>query len=147
MDDKDREIVRLLQTGFPIVPEPFKALGDKLWIDEMAVISRLARLLQKGVIRHLGPFFSGTHLGYSGVLAAMDVEPKKIAQVTEVLSKKSGITHNYLRDGSPNVWFTVIAKNETCLKSLLSSIEKETGIKDVQLFPAKRLFKVRVDLE
>jgi siroheme decarboxylase len=46
----------MLQDAFPLDPEPYRVLGDKLWIDEVTVISRVARLMQDGVIRHMGPF-------------------------------------------------------------------------------------------
>ena len=57
LDEKDREIIQLLQNGFPLNPEPYRVIGDKLWIDEYAVISRVVRLLQGGAIRYIGPFF------------------------------------------------------------------------------------------
>lgn len=147
MDEKDQEIVRLLQEGFPLDPEPFKVIGDKLWIDEMAVISRLVRLHQKGIIRHLGVFLDSGKLGYSGVLAAMQVSPQHLESVCAVLNEIEGVTHNYLRDGEPNLWFTLLSRSREEQQQLIERISKAAGGSRVMLFPSKRLFKVRTDLD
>lgn len=145
MDEKDREIIRILQNGFPLEPEPFKALGDKLWIDETGVISRLARMMQAEMIRYVGPFFDSRQLGYIGTLAAMDVPPERVDDVSAILGEYHEITHNYLRDGSPNVWFTVIAKDEARKQAILDDIKRRGNIGSIRLFQARRLFKVRMD--
>ena len=111
MDEKDHEILQMLQNGFPLVSEPFKAIGDKLWIDEHAVISRIVRLIQNGVIRYVGPFFDSRKLGYKGCLAAIDVPENRIDEVAAVINRFDEVTHNYLRDGSPNMWFTLITNS------------------------------------
>jgi DNA-binding Lrp family transcriptional regulator len=146
MDEKDREIIRLLQNGFPLDPEPFKVIGDKLWIDEMTVISRLARMSQEGIIRRIGTFFDSQKLGYQGVLAAMAVPSDKIASITDSMALIPNITHNYLREGTPNIWFTVVARNQEELTSILEQIKLKSGIQDILLFPSLRQFKVRTDM-
>ncbi|HNW35076.1 MAG TPA: AsnC family transcriptional regulator [Candidatus Ozemobacteraceae bacterium] len=145
MDEKDREIIRLLQNGFPLEAEPFKALGDKLWIDESGVISRLARMMQDEMIRYVGPFFDSRKLGYVGALAAMDVPAERVDEVSAILAEYHEITHNYLRDGSPNIWFTVIAQDESRKNIILNDIKKRGRIESIRLFPARRLFKIRMD--
>ncbi|RCK80854.1 MAG: Heme biosynthesis protein related to NirD and NirG [Candidatus Ozemobacter sibiricus] len=147
MDEKDREIIRLLQGDFPLTPEPYRAIGDKLWLDEMSVISRIANLIQTGVIRHFGPFFDSRKLGYTGALMAMDVPADQIEDVAELVNSYAEITHNYLRDGTPNMWFTVIARDAARRDQILKEIRARSGIRDILMFPARRLFKVRVDLD
>ncbi|HOT28747.1 MAG TPA: AsnC family transcriptional regulator [Candidatus Ozemobacteraceae bacterium] len=145
MDEKDREIIRLLQNGFPLEPEPFKTLGDKLWIDESGVISRLARMMQDEAIRYVGPFFDSRLLGYVGALAAMDVPAERVDEVAAILAEYHEITHNYLRDGTPNVWFTIIARDEARKQAILDDVKRRGNIASIQLFQARRLFKVRMD--
>lgn len=146
MDEKDREIIQLLQNKFPLVPEPYKELGDKLWMDEVSVISRLVKMFQDGSIRHFGPFFDGRTLGYSGCLAAMQVPADELERVASIINKFDGITHNYLRDGEPNLWFTVLAPTEEKRNEIIESIKRDSGIKDIKLFTGKRTFKVRANL-
>ena len=146
MDEKDHEILQMLQNGFPLVSEPFKAIGDKLWIDEHAVISRIVRLVQNGVIRYVGPFFDSRKLGYKGCLAAVNVPEERIDEVAAVINRFDEVTHNYLRDGSPNMWFTLITNSPERQQEILNTIKTETGIKEIMLFSSKKYFKVKVDL-
>lgn len=147
MDDKDQEILRLLQQGLPLVAEPFKAIGDKLWIDEMSVISRLVRMRQEGIIRHIGAFLDSNKLGRKGALVAMQVDESLIDAVAKVIMDFPQITHNYLREGTPNLWFTIIAKDEAERDEILARIQQAAGGAKPRIFKAKRVFKVRVSLE
>lgn len=147
MDDKDREILQMLQGKFPLDSEPYKVIGDKLWMDEVSVISRIARMIESGAIRYLGPFFDSRKLGYKGCLAALNVAEDQIEIVAGVINQFSEITHNYLREGNPNVWFTVIAPSVERRDEILATIKQQTGIKEILVFTSKKLFKVKVDLD
>mgnify|MGYP003319636275 FL=1 len=81
MDDKDREILQMLQGNFPLDSEPYKVIGDKLWIDEHSVISRVVRMLQNGDIRYVGPFFDSRKLGYKGSLLAINAPEDRIDEI------------------------------------------------------------------
>ena len=146
MDEKDHEILQILQNGFPLVSEPYKYIGDKLWIDEHAVISRIVRLLQNGVIRYVGPFFNSRKLGYKGCLAAINVPEDRIDEIANVINRFDEVTHNYLREGTPNMWFTLITKSNEQQQQILNRIKKETGIDEILVFSSKKYFKVKVDL-
>ncbi len=147
MDDKDREILQMLQGRFPLESEPYRVIGDKLWMDEVSVISRIARMYENGAIRYLGPFFDSRKLGYKGCLAAIDAPADRVDAIAAVINGYSEITHNYLREGSPNIWFTVIAPSEERREQILAEIRQKTGVKDILIFASKKLFKVKVDLD
>lgn len=147
MDEKDREIIQMLQSDYPLNSEPYKVMGDKLWMDEVSVISRIARMIQSGTIRHLGPFFDSRKLGYTGCLAAASVAEADIDRVAEVINSYNEITHNYLRGGSPNMWFTIIAISEKRRDEILAAIKKRAGLEEIMIFPSRKLFKVKVDLD
>ena len=146
MDEKDHEILQMLQNRFPLVSEPFKAIGDKIWIDEYAVISRIVRLLQNGVVRYIGPFFDSRKLGYKGCLAAINVAEDRIDEVADAINKYDEVTHNYLREGTPNMWFTLITDSKERQQEIIEQIKKETGIDEILIFTSKKYFKVKVDL-
>ena len=146
MDDKDREILQMLQGNFPLDSEPYKVIGDKLWIDEHSVISRVVRMLQNGDIRYVGPFFDSRKLGYKGSLLAINVPEDRIDEIAEVINQFPEVTHNYLRDGNPNMWFTLITNSPERQTEILEKIKSETGIDKIFSFPSKKYFKVKVDL-
>lgn len=146
MDDKDREILQMLQGNFPLDSEPYKVIGDKLWIDEHSVISRVVRMLQNGDIRYVGPFFDSRKLGYKGSLLAINAPEDRIDEIAEVINQFPEVTHNYLRDGNPNMWFTLITNSPERQTEILEKIKSETGIDKIFSFPSKKYFKVKVDL-
>ena len=146
MDEKDKEIIQMLQAKFPLVTEPYQAIGDKLWMDEVSVISRIARMIESGVIRHVGPFFDSKKLGYKGCLAAVKVPEKDIDKVAQIINSYDEVTHNYLREGDLNMWFTVIASSEGRRDEIILQIKQKSGLK-ICVFPSKRLYKVKVDLD
>jgi hypothetical protein len=45
------------------------------------------------------------------------------------------------------MWFTVIARDAARRDQILKEIRARSGIRDILMFPARRLFKVRVDLD
>lgn len=147
MDDKDREILQMLQGRFPLESEPYKIIGDKLWMDEVSVISRVARMYQSGIIRYIGPFFDSRRLGYQGCLAALNAPEDQIEKVAGVINGFAEVTHNYLRDGKPNIWFTVIAPSLERREEIFNAIRQQTEIKDILIFSSKKLYKVKVDLD
>jgi len=116
-------------------------------MDEVSVISRVARMYESGIIRYLGPFFDSRKLGYKGCLAALQAPDDKIDAIAEVINQFPEITHNYLREGNPNVWFTVIAPSLERRDQILAEIRQKTGIDNIMIFASKKLFKVKVDLD
>jgi len=54
-------------------------------------------------------------------------------------------THNYLRPGSYNMWFTVSARSEERLREMIREID-ELGYPFLEL-PVERLFKIGVRFE
>lgn len=55
----DRKLLKSIQDGIPIAPEPFKQSAKELGISEDELISRLAGMIKDGAIRRFGRL-SGT---------------------------------------------------------------------------------------
>lgn len=60
LDALDRQLVASTQSGLPLVPEPYEAIGALLGVSAAEVQARLAALLARGVIRRIGA------VGYRG---------------------------------------------------------------------------------
>ena len=67
----DRKLLNILQSGFPLIDEPFRAIGEQLGISESEVMARVADLTKKNVIRQIGAIFDTRRLGYRTSLVAM----------------------------------------------------------------------------
>ncbi|MDF9408046.1 MAG: DNA-binding transcriptional regulator AsnC [Pelotomaculum sp. PtaB.Bin013] len=145
LDKIDRKLLDLVQDNFPLIPEPYRKLGEIIGVSENEVLARLKRMRDEGVIRRLGAMFESRKLGYSGTLCAMQVEPDRVDEVAAVINSFSGVTHNYLREHQINMWFTVLAGSKDELSEILGLIRERTGIGEIMDLPAEEVFKVRVN--
>ena len=143
---EDIRLLNRLQEGFPVAERPYALLGAELGMDEAEVINRVEQLKQAGYIRRIGPSFNSAKLGYASTLIALAVPPEKIEETAMVINSYQGVTHNYVRTGKYNVWFTLIAAGKEELEKVSQDIGKQTGISEMLVLPATRLYKVNVNL-
>ncbi len=142
MDALDKALLNLLQTDFPLDPEPFKGLAGRLGLSEADVVARIARLKEEGVIRRIGAVLDSGKLGYTSRLCAACVPEEQIAPFVERVNALPGVTHNYRRNHPCNIWFTLIAPSEEELEKTLAGLAEETGIGEIMTFRAVRTFKI-----
>jgi len=147
IDKIDRAILNEIQSNFPITSEPFKEVGKKLGISEDEVIERIRRLKEKGIVRRIGGNFHSSKLNFVSTLCAAKVPEDKIDIFVKEVNKYPGVTHNYLRNGKYNIWFTFIAESMEYIEDALKEISEKTGIKEILNLPAIRMFKIKVDFE
>lgn len=147
LDETDRQLLNLVQVRFPVVPEPYRELAQKLRISEAEVLERLDKLLREKIIRRLGGIFDSRKVGYCGTLCAMKVEPEKVDDVAAVVNSYPGVTHNYLREHDYNMWFTLLAESEAKLYEIIGEIRNCTGVAFLVSLPAEKIFKIRVNFE
>lgn len=144
MDSTDRKLLDIIQTAFPLVPRPYAALGEQLGIAEQEAFDRVMGLKKRGIIRRLGANFQSAKLGFVSTLCAAKVPEAKLDSFTQMVNACPGVTHNYLRDHSYNVWFTLISPSRENEAATLAGLSEETGIAILNL-PATHLYKIRVN--
>ena len=145
LDDTDRQLINLIQLDFPLDLHPFRTLGDQIGISEQEVIDHLKRLTDIGVIRRIGPILNTKGIGGSSTLIAMQVPEDAIDSVASWINDFDEVSHNYLRPGAYNIWFTVSAGSKDRLHEMISEI-KALGYQFLEL-PVTRLFKIGVKFE
>ncbi len=139
-----REVLTSVQSALPIDAHPYAVLGETCGGDEVSAFAVVETARKAGIIRRIGASFDSYKLGYVSSLAALAVPHERLENVAEIVSAHSSVTHNYERDDRYNLWFTCIAHGHNALARELSDIQCETGIDDMLVLPALRLFKVRV---
>ena len=142
MDDLDRTILRTVQRRFPLSLGPYRVLGRELGLDPEEVHRRVTALRRSGVIRRLGPLFSPQRLGLSGHLVAARVDDDAVDALAEILDRRDEVTHNYLRTGRLNVWFTVTVRDDAGLDRVLDEVRACRGVAEVHAFTTLRVFKL-----
>ena len=147
MDNVDKAILNKIQGEFPISADPYGDIGAGLDISGAEVLSRVKKLKESGIIRKVGPFFDAKKMGHKSTLCAVDVPEEKIEAAADIISAYKEVTHNYLRLGHPNIWFTLIAKDAAEIERILAEISEKAEVGPIRNLPAKKMFKIKVDLK
>jgi DNA-binding Lrp family transcriptional regulator len=146
LDERDNELLRELQEGLPLISRPFEAVASRLgWSDE-EVRTRLDAMVRSGHVRKVGAIINSKGMGAVSTLAAVDVPEERIDDVAGIINSYEGVTHNYLREGHPNLWFTLTELDPEMLRANLTRIEGDIGAKVIRM-PATRMFKIGVRLD
>ncbi len=147
MDNIDKLILNKVQTEFSFTERPFEELGKQLGLEEGEVLKRIKALKSEGIIRRIGASFDSKRLGFKSTLCAIKSPEERIDEVAETINEYPEVTHNYLRNHAYNIWFTLIAPSRERIYQILEEITQKTGISDIREMPAKRMFKIGVNLK
>jgi len=147
LDPTDSAILNRIQSDFPITSRPYLTVANELGLSEEEVLDRVARLKADGIIRRIGGNLVPGKLGFVSTLCAASVPADKIDLFAEIVNRYPGVTHNYQRDSTYNVWFTFIASSRDEIKKNLKQIAKDSGIDDILNLPATKVFKIRAEFE
>ena len=147
MDDLDRKLLNILQSEFPLAPQPYNCLGERLGISESEALERIRSLAESGIIRKIGPSFNARRLGHASALAAAKVPSGRLEEVANVINSFPQVTHNYSRKHKYNLWFTLICRDAQEIRSIVGEIKARTGIQEIHVLPAERIFKIEVNFE
>ncbi|MGO9020715.1 MAG: Lrp/AsnC family transcriptional regulator [Syntrophobacteraceae bacterium] len=154
MDSTSRVLLDRVQRSFPIVSDPYRVLSEGLEISEQDVRERIGALKQKGAIRQISAIFNTGTLGYRSSLVAMAVPQKALDCAVRTVNAYPGVSHNYLRPGAFNMWFTIAVPPGQSLEAVVSELSAKaayTGGGSAALpalvLPAVKKYKLAVVLD
>ena len=147
MDADDRRLLNRIQSDFPVTAQPYRTIGQELGMSEAEVLERVRRLKADGLIRRIGGNFSPEKLGFVSTLCAARVPADEVDRFAAFVNRYPGVTHNYLRENSFNVWFTFIAPSMAEIEANLAAIRDATGVDAIMNLPATRVFKIRAKFD
>ncbi len=144
MDESDSRILRELQHNFPLSERPYEVVAERLQMSSEELWTSVTRMLDDGVIRRMGASFDSNKLGFRSTLAAVSVEPELVERAAKVIGQFPEVTHNYLRNDTFNIWFTLIAVDEKRIEEVLEEIRTTLSLEKsaVLNLPVKQLFKL-----
>jgi DNA-binding Lrp family transcriptional regulator len=147
MDQLDKTILGLIQENFPLSPRPYAIIGRKAGCSEEEAYRRVTAMRKRGIIRRIGGNFDSRKLGYVGTLVGMRLADDDVDRAAQVVNKYPQVTHNYEREDSINVWFTLIAESSAKLQEILKDIKAQFPGAEIVSLPAKRAFKLKAVFE
>jgi DNA-binding Lrp family transcriptional regulator len=147
MDALDKAILNRIQTRFPLTSKPFESIALELCTTEDEVLTRVSRLKKRGIIRRIGGNFVPGKLGFVSTLCTAQVPEAKMDLFARTVNTFPGVTHNYLRENSFNVWFTFIAPSMAVIRENLIRIAEKTGVERILNLPATHVFKIKAKFD
>jgi DNA-binding Lrp family transcriptional regulator len=134
LSERDKEIVRVLQDGVPLVSRPYQALAEKLAMSEQELLAAIEDFRRRGIIRRFGAAVKHQDLGYvANAMIVWQVPDERIEEVGGIMAGFQEVTHCYQRPAYPPDWphnlFTMVhgRKREDC-QEIASRLAKASGI-------------------
>jgi DNA-binding Lrp family transcriptional regulator len=152
MESKDLELLRALQAGIPIEPEPFKKVGEQLKLSQAEVIGRIANMIQSGKIKRLAASISHRSIGYrANAMVVWNVPNARVDEVGEKMASYKEVSHCYLRSRNKhwkyNIYIVIHGRSKKACLEIVDKIAKETKIEDYEvLFSERELKKTGIKL-
>jgi len=140
----ERRLLQMIQADFPLDRDPYGQLAERLQTTPDATHAAVQRLRDTGVIRRIGASYVPARLGYVTSLVAAAVTAEHLEAVAARASGFTQVTHNYEREARFNLWFTVIASSRVRLRATVAAVAAAEGVRQIQVLPALRTFKLRV---
>jgi DNA-binding Lrp family transcriptional regulator len=149
LDETDKQLMNMLQSIFPLDPEPFALVAGEAGLELDDVLARTQRLLDGRIIREITPIFDTRALGYESMLVAAKVDSENPQRAARAVNAHPGVSHNYLRTHDFNLWFTIATPPDSKLglHGTLEALMEETGAESMRELPTLTLFKINMNLE
>ena len=94
----DRALIAATQAGLPLVARPYEAVGAMLGVSGEAVRTRLAEMLDEGLIRRIGAVPNHYRLGWvANGMSVWDVDDARVDELGERIGALPGVSHCYRR--------------------------------------------------
>ena len=137
----------LIQDGFPLVQQPFKALADHLgFATESQVINTLKSWLNSGLVKRIGLVTNHHQLGYtSNAMVVWDVPDHLIDEVGEKIKQSGLVSLCYQRerrlpDWRYNLYCMIHSRDRDKVSEQVANLEALASLKSM---PSEVLFTVR----
>ncbi len=147
MESVDRIILDRVQRSFPLTAEPYRSLAEGLGLTPMEVQQRIGTLKTRRIVRQISAIFNTGALGYRSSLVAMAVPEEHLERAAAVVNAYPGVSHNYLREGRFNMWYTLAVPPGQSLEGKVAALAEQAGGWRALVLPAEKKFKLEVVLD
>ena len=129
IDEKDLEIINMLSKNSRM---PYKKIAEKLGISDVAVIKRIKKLENEGVIRRYTITVDAKKLGYKIIsIIGIDADPAHLFAVIGFLKDKENVRYLALSSGDHSIMAIIWAKDNEEIAKIHKEISEIEGVKRV----------------
>jgi DNA-binding Lrp family transcriptional regulator len=144
ISDSEKKVLSEVQ-DLPLVKNPYLEVAKRLGMEEDEVLNLCKDLIERKVIRRMGPSISHRKFGFSAnPMTVLQVPEDRLDEVGEMIAREPDVTHCYGRSGwDYNLFFMIHSKEKEAARKRAREIVEKTGIEDFKtLFSLKELKKV-----
>jgi DNA-binding Lrp family transcriptional regulator len=146
LTDTEAKILNRIQGDFPLTADPFFEISKELSMREHDFLQAAQKLKNAGIIRNISGIFNAGRLGYVSCLAAFRVDDGNIDRAAAAINAHPGVSHNYQRKHSYNIWFTLAAGSREKLEHAIRVLADRAMATDYLIFWNEKLLKIGVML-
>jgi DNA-binding Lrp family transcriptional regulator len=148
-DPIDIKLLELIQVAVPVTERPFGDIGRQIGASEEKTLERVQRLKAARVIRQISAILDTRSLGYASSLVAAQVDPSRVDEAAAIISRHPGVSHNYLRNHSFNLWYTIAVSplSRLGLEKTVELLHRQSEARSTRLLPTLKLFKIGVKFD
>lgn len=129
LDEKDMKILKILAKNARI---PYSEIAKMIELSDVAVIKRVKRLEQSGIIKGYTLIIDPKKLGFNSIsITGIDVEPEHLFDVINKLRSMDNVKYIALTTGDHSIIITVWARNGEEMAMIHDRISKIPGVKRV----------------
>lgn len=146
-DETDLSILTTLQDDIPLEARPWKTIADRLGIPQTALLARIQRMEDAGIIRGISPVLESHRLGlHAATLVAIHVPDGRVDTIAALINTYPEVSHNFQRDHYYSLWFTIAAEDGEGIRRVLDDIRSRTKIspEDILNLPTEKKIKIDV---
>ncbi|MBT4522996.1 MAG: Lrp/AsnC family transcriptional regulator [Halieaceae bacterium] len=101
----DSDLIRAMQAGLPLCPEPYAEIAARLDIDELELHRRVNQLMSTGTIRRIGLVPNHYKIGYRfNAMTVWALNDEDVDEVGELFGRQTSVSHCYKRPTYPPSW-------------------------------------------
>lgn len=138
LSELDKQIVKELQAGLPLVKKPFEVLARRVGISEEEFIARIHAIQQQGIMRRIGAALRHRSVGFvANAMIVWYVPEEKIEDVGKLMAGLPEVTHCYQRKPAPD-WpynFYTMVHGHSCeeCEKLAEKLASLSGVSEYRL--------------
>ncbi|ABF46581.1 MULTISPECIES: Lrp/AsnC family transcriptional regulator [Deinococcus] len=141
------QLLNRIQKDIPIVQRPYRVLAEEVGLTEAEALDILRAAKAEGVLRQVSAIFDTRTLGYQSSLVAAEYAEDRLDAGAEIVSGHPGVSHNYKRNHSFNLWYTIAVPPESDLEAHVMRLHELSGARVTRLMPTLHLFKIGVEFD
>lgn len=98
LTEQEKELVRVLQDGFPLVERPYEEIAQKAGWQEADVIRTLNDWKEKGILRRISAYIRHQRAGFkANGMGVWDIPEEQLEEIGNRMSTSPMVSHCYAR--------------------------------------------------